>query len=92
MLRSTIVKAIRDTRIVGTSRALTTSAARCLKEGDTVTVARTISSSDVALYSDLVGDHNPVHLRTEDGRRGPLHFYINAVNVLLEFLKLILLA
>ena len=84
MLRSSIVKAIKDTRIVVTSRALTTSAARCLKEGDTVTVARTISSSDVARYSDLVGDHNPVHLPTEDGRRRPLQFYINAVNMMLE--------
>ena len=82
MLRSSIAKAIRDTRIVVTSRALTTSAARCLKEGDTVTVARTISSSDVARYSDLVGDHNPVHLPTEDGRTRPLHFYINAVKVM----------
>ena len=83
MLRSSIVNIIRDTRIVVTSRALTTSAARCLKEGDTVTVARTISRTDVALYSDLVGDHNPVHLPTEDGRRS--FFYINAVNVMLEF-------
>ena len=74
MLRSSIVKVIRDTRTVGTPRALTTSAARCLKEGDTVTVARTISRTDVELYSDLVGDHNPVHLPTEDGRRRPLQF------------------
>ena len=74
MLRSSIAKAIRDTRIVVTSRALSTSAARCLKEGDTVTVARTISRTDVALYSDLVGDHNPVHTPTEDGRRTPRQF------------------
>ena len=85
MLRSSIVNIIRDTRILVTSRALTTSAARCLKEGDTVTVARTISRIDVALYSDLVGDHNPVHLPTEDGRTRPRQFYINAVNVILEF-------
>ena len=76
MLRSSIAKAIRDTRIVVTSRALTTSAARCLKEGDTVTVARTISRTEVVRYSDLVGDHNPVHLPTEDGRRRPRQFYI----------------
>ena len=74
MLRSSIAKAIRDTRIVVTSRALTTSAAGCLKEGDTVTVARTISRTDVERYSGLVGDHNPVHLPTEDGRRRPLQF------------------
>ena len=74
MLRSSIGKVIRDTRIVGTSRALSTSAARCLKEGDTVTVARAISRGDVARYSDLVGDHNTVHLPTEDGRRRPLQF------------------
>ena len=74
MLRSSIGKAIRDTRTVVTARALTTSAARCLKEGDTFTVARTISRGDVARYSDLVGDYNPVHLPTEDGRRRPLQF------------------
>ena len=74
MLRSSIVNIIRDTRIVITSRALSTSAAGCRKEGDTVTVARTISRTEVALYSDLVGDHNPVHLPTEDGRRRPRQF------------------
>ena len=53
-------------------RALTTSARNCLKEGDTVTLVKTITRQDVLVYADLVNDHNPVHLGVDGIVHGTL--------------------
>jgi len=41
-----------------------------LKEGDTASLIRKITSEDLKVFGDLVGDHNPVHFNAGDDNVG----------------------
>lgn len=40
------------------------------RTGDTADFSRTITATDVRLFAELTGDHNPVHLDEEFARKG----------------------
>ena len=40
-----------------------------IKVGDSASVTKTITESDILTFGDLTGDHNPLHFDQEHGRR-----------------------
>ena len=48
-------------------RSFSSTAQNLLKDGDTASLVRKITSKDLRLFGDLVGDHNPVHFKDGEG-------------------------
>ena len=47
-------------------RSFSITSSSLLKDGDSASLIRRITSHDLSVFGDLVGDHNPVHFR-DDG-------------------------